>query len=194
MLSNLEFAHDEFMFAMHKRHHDLSVSLSRKFPRHFKNKTDFLVNAVANVPELRQVPIFATGELNLLWLQYQLDEIYEIRSIIAHGSVFLTKRGADRITWRFERFVRKEKMTYALESVEISNGYLASVYYTASVIRHYLARLVHCLTDISCWESEYQADKEIRQNRKSLAELVALGVIDDSNKLINLFLPPEPIE
>lgn len=193
-LSNLELVHDDFLFKMHETYRDLSVTLSKKFPRHFKEKTDFLIKAVSNIPKLRQVPIFWTGELNLLWLQYQLDELYEIRSIVAHGSIFFSETTPDRITWTFERTVQREKMTWVREAVEISNGYLASVHYTASAIKHYLVRLTRCLADDSCWEREYQADKEIRRNRKSLAELVALGIFTDSNGWINAFPPLGPVE
>jgi len=124
-LSNLEFSHDHFMFKMHETHQNLSIRLSKRFPRHFKEKTNFLINAVSNVEKLRQVPIFPTGELNLLWLQYQLDEIYEVRSVIAHGSIFFSESTPDRITWTFERFVKKEKNTWNREAVKMSNGYLA---------------------------------------------------------------------
>ncbi|MFC3529346.1 hypothetical protein ACFOMH_14295 [Paracoccus mangrovi] len=193
-LSNLEFAHDEFVFAMHKTDRDLSIGLSKKFPRHFREKTDFLIDAVFNVSKLRRIPFFATGELNLLWLQYQLDEIYEVRSIIAHGSIFFSESTEDRITWRFDRYVQGQKNTWAPEAVKISNGYLASVHYSASAIKNYIVRLTMCLEDRSCWEKEYQADKEIRQNRKLVAELAAAGVIVDSDGWIRAFPALSPIE
>lgn len=193
-LSNLEFAHDEFVFGMHKNYRDLSIRLSKKFPRHFREKTDFLINSVSNVQKLRKIPIYQTGELNLLWLQYQLDEIYEIRSIIAHGSIFLSESTEDRITWKFERFVQNQRHTWTPEEVKISNGYLASVHYTASAIKHYIVRLTMCLEDRSCWEREYQEDKEIRRNRKLLAELTAAGVIVDDKGWINAFPPLGPVE
>jgi hypothetical protein len=192
-LSNLEFAHDEFVFKMHETHHDLSIDLSKKFPRHFKEKTNFLINAVANVPKLRQFPIFQTGELNLLWLQYQLDELYEIRSIVAHGSIFFSETTPDRISWTFERTVQKEK-AWTREAVKISNGYLASVHYSASVIKHYLRGLIRCLTDNSCWEDEYRTDKEIRQNRKIFAELLSTGIAVDDNGWSDVFPPLGPVE
>lgn len=193
-LSNLEFAHDEFVFKMHEQHRDLSISLSQAFPRHFKDKTDFLIYAVANVPKLRKYPMFQTGELNLLWLQYQLDELYEVRSIVAHGSVFYSETSPDRITWTFERFVRKAKRTWTREAVKISNGYLASVYYSAFVIKHYLAGLIRCLEDSSCWEREYQADKKIRQSRRFFAELADVGVVVDDNGWKASFPPLGPVE
>lgn len=193
-LSNLEFAHDEFIFKMHEMNLDLSISLSTRFPRQFKEKTNFLINAVANVKKLRQVPIFHTGELNLLWLQYQLDELYEIRAIIAHGSVFYSESTPDRITWTFERFVKKQKNTWTREAVKISNGYLASVHDTASAIKYYFADLTRCLEDNSCWEREYQADKEIRQNRKFLAEITDAGVVLEDDGCIDAFTPLGPVE
>lgn len=193
-LSNLEFTHDTFVFRMHEKHHDLSTSLSKTFPRHFKEKTNFLINSISNVRSLREIPIFQSGELNLLWLQYQLDELYEIRSIIAHGSVFFSETQPSRIIWTFERFVQSKKNTWTLEAVNISNGYLASVHYSASIIKAYIVRLTHCLEDTSCWERNYQADKEIRKNRKFFAELSATGVIFDDRGCLNAFPPLDPIE
>lgn len=144
-LSNLEFAYDEFVLQMHEMNRDLSIDLSKRFPRHFKEKTNFLINAVSNVPKLRKIPIFSTGELNLLWLQYQLDELYEVRSMVAHGSIFYSEISPDRITWTFERVVKTEKNTWAREAVKISNGYLANVHYSASIIKHYFVRIKQCL-------------------------------------------------
>lgn len=193
-LSNLEFAHDDFVFEMHKKNQDLTLKLSKKFPRHFKEKTDFLINAVANSNRLLQLPMFATGQLNLLWLQYQLDELYEIRAIIAHGSIFFSETTPDRITWKFERIVQSEKNAWRPEAVEISNGYLASVYYSASCIKRYIVNLTRCLKGDSCWESMYQADKQIRRNRLAFSELVATGVAVKSDRWINAFPPLGPVE
>lgn len=192
-LSNLELAHDIFIFKMHELYRDFSIKLSRRFPRHFKEKTDFLVNAVANLPPLKQVPIFQSGDLNLLWLQYQMDELYDIRSILAHGSIFFSETTPDRITWTFERFVQGQDKGWFRQGVKISNGYLASVDYTASALRHYLGDLVRCLEGSSCWEGNYQAYKEIRKNRKFLAELVALGVISQDDPWIKAFPPMDPV-
>lgn len=192
-LSNLEFSHDQFIFAMYERHRDISLSFTDRFPRHFKHKTDFLIHSILHVSDLRKIPVFPTGELNLLWLQYQFDEIYGIRSMIAHGSVFYSESTPDRITWTFERYVQKDKHTWATESVKISNGFLASVQLTAHVLKHYLVSLTHCLQGISCWEKDYQADKDIRENRKFIAELSSLKVISDDG-WINAFPPLGPIE
>lgn len=193
-LSNLEFTHDEFVFKMHEWDRDLSIHLSTRFPRQFREKTNFLINAIANVPKLRQYPMFQTGDLNLLRLQYQLDELYEVRSVVAHGSVFYSEITPDRIIWTFERYVKTDKHTWNLEAVKISNGYLASVYYTASTIKYYLVGLMKCLEDSSCWETEYQADKEIRRNRKFVAELADVGVFVDDSGWIDAFPPLGPIE
>lgn len=40
-LSNLEFAHDEFIFKMYEIHKEFSLDISKKFPRQFEEKTDF---------------------------------------------------------------------------------------------------------------------------------------------------------
>ncbi len=193
-LSSLEFAHDSFVFKMHETNRDLSLSLAKRFPRHFKEKTDFLINAVTGVSKLRQVPIFQTGELNLLWLQYQLDELYGVRSIIAHGSVSLSETTPNRITWTFERFVQKERKNWTREAVKMSNGYLASVHCTASVIRRYLSNLRRCLEGGFCWEEVYQTDKEIRLNRKILAEVAASGVVSADSGWIGSLPPLGPVE
>jgi hypothetical protein len=193
-LSNLEFAHDEFIFKVYETNRNLSLHLSKRFPRHFKDKTNFLINTVSNIPKLRQVPIFPTGELNLLRLQYQLDELYGIRTIVAHGSVFWSETTPDRIIWTFERFVKKEKNTWSREAVKISNGYLASVHYSASAIKHYLVRLTRCLEDRSSWEQEYQRDKKIRQNRKFLTGLNVTSFLVDDDRRINEKRPQTPLK
>lgn len=192
-LSNLEFTHDQFIFAMYEKYRDLSLVLSSRFPRHFREKTDFLVNSIANVPELRKIPVFVTGELNLLWVQYQFDELYGIRSMIAHGSVFYSKSTQDRITWKFERYVQKDKRIWAQEAVNISNGFLASVHYSAYELKHYLASLTRCLEGASCWEKDYQADKEVRKGREFFAELVDLGIIFEDGGWVGGFPPLGPI-
>lgn len=129
-----------------------------------------------------------------MWLQYQLDELYEVRAIIAHGSVFYSEYTPDRITWNFERAVKKEKYTWTREAVKISNGYLASVHETAAAIKYYLVNLTKCLEDNSCWEDEYQADKDIRKNRSFIAELIAAGVTNDDNGCGDAFPPLGPVE
>lgn len=149
---------------------------------------------MANVQELRQVPVFLTGELDLVWLQYQLDELYEVRSIIAHGSVVYIRSTPHRITWTFKRIVQTQKKTWSSQTVKVSNGYLASVHYTAIAIKRYIVRLTERLENLSCWETEYQKDKEIRQNRKFLAELAEYFVVVDENGLMDKFPPLRPVE
>lgn len=129
-----------------------------------------------------------------MWLQYQLDELYEIRSEIAHGSVFFSESTTDRIVWTFERYVRKQKGTWTREAVKISNGYLASVYYSASLLKNFLVRLKKCLEDVSNFEEEYQKDKEIRRNRRVFAELISFGHIVDDNGLVKAFPLLNPVE
>lgn len=193
-LSNLEFTHDEFVFKAYSANRDLSLALTKRFPRQFKEKTDFLINSVANIRELRQTPLFQTGELNLLWLQYQLDELYEVRAIIAHGSIFFSESTPDRITWTFERYVQSQKNTWTKEAVQMSNGYLASVHYTADTLRHYINSLIRRVERSSSWEEHYQADKEIRRNRIHLARLVDAGVILDDKGWLKAFPPLGPVE
>lgn len=192
-LSNLEFAHDNFVFKMHETNHELSLLLSKRFPRHFREKTDFLVNAVANLPKLRTVPIFQNGTLDLLWLQYQLDEIYEVRSIIAHGSIVLSESTPHRITWTLERFVQDQTKAWTRQAVKVSNGYLASVYFSAWLLKRYMLNLTECLENVSCLEQEYQQDKKIRANRKYFAELVSSGIVIDDNGWISAFPPLGPV-
>jgi hypothetical protein len=193
-LSNLEFAHDEFVFKMYEANKELSIRLSNRFPRHFKEKTDFLIHSIANVSKLKQVPIFQTGKLDLIWLQYQLDELYEVRSILSHGSVFFSETTPERITWCFERFVSNKRNTWSREAVKVSNGYLASVYLTASTLRNYLWDLTACLQGTSSWEKDYQTDKEIRKNRILLNEIDAFMTIADDNKIMDIFRPLGPVE
>lgn len=188
-LSNLEYAHDQFVFEVFNWSKDLALGLSNKFPRQFPDKTDFLIAAIAHVPMLRQYPMSALGELDLLWLQDQLDELYEIRAILAHGSVFYSEKQPNRITWRFERHTNLRKHTWGQEAVEMSNGYLASVSYTATYIRHYLLGITRCLAGRDSWEDVYRADKEIRKNNRLFRELEQLGILQETDWAVEL---PEP--
>jgi len=59
-LSKLEFAHDEFVVKIREWDSELSIGHSKGSTRQFKNKTDFLINAVANVRKLPQYLMFQT--------------------------------------------------------------------------------------------------------------------------------------
>lgn len=193
-LSNLEFCHDQFAFKVFNTNRELALSLSNKFPRHFRKKTDFLIHAVANVAELKKIPIFQTGELDLLWLQYQLDELYEIRSVIAHGSIIYSEIDADRINFSFDRVVRRERNSWRIERVEMTNGYLAHVEHTAFIIKGYIRELICALGGGSSWEDNYQFDKDVRESRRVIAEEIFFEQSSVEREWLETFPMLAPVE
>ena len=103
---------------------------------------------------------------------------------------FFTRKGLlIEFFWAFDRCVKKERKVWGWESVVMSNGYLATVHYTAEALRAYLNRLTRYLDGGSSWEGDYQIDKEIRENRKMFVELVEAGVVTDDSPWVNAFPP-----
>jgi hypothetical protein len=107
--------------------------------------------------------------------------------------VFYSKTHPSRITWTFERFVQNQEKGWLKEAIAISNGFLSSVDYSASIIKNYVYSLARCLEGRSCWEAEYQKDKEIRRNRIKISELYDLGIFSDNDPLSKAFPPLGPI-
>jgi hypothetical protein len=178
-LSNLEFAHDQFILSVNKEWPSLASSLSSAFPRQFKAKTDFLVGAICAAPILRKQPIFGDGGLNLQWLQYQLDELYEVRAAIAHGSISYTETQGDSAVWRLDRVVQgARKGSWRTKSSMIGSEFMADVATTAHELRHYLSSLRDALEGRSDWESKYKSDCEIRGNHRKMKEEVSLGLYE----------------
>ncbi|MEW9921167.1 hypothetical protein AB2B41_16270 [Marimonas sp. MJW-29] len=177
-LSNLEWAHDKFVLTVNEKAPDFATSLSKKFPRHLKEKTDFLIHAIAHMPKLKQVPMFGDGTLNLQWLQYQLDELYQFRAALAHGSVLLTEIDDRGTVWKFDRFTRRRSNVYGEQHNSVGDGFLADVCTTADAVGHYINTLTRMLDDKESWERGYKCDLEIRQNHQKIAELVEYGIVE----------------
>jgi len=186
----LEFVHDHFIAAVNEKEPGFAAEKSKAFPRHFKEKTDFLVGVLLDWPELRMIPIFSDGTLNLQWLQYQLDELYDVRSALAHGSISVVEKGDGWTRWRLERWVKGEKPgTWTVASATVGSGFLAHVVATSRGIRHYLIKLEMAVEGNFTWEKAYKSDCEIRASRETVRELVELGVIASPkwlNSLIGL--------
>jgi hypothetical protein len=175
-LSNLEFAHDQFVVSVNEKDSAFAARIAKDFPRQFRDKTDFLLVVLQEWRQLREIPIFSDGTLNLQWLQYQLDELYDVRAALAHGSLSLVERGDGWARWRLDRWVMiKERGTWTVASTTVGSGFLANVVATARALRRYLLNLVGAIEGTFKWEDAYKADIEIRANRESLRELVDLG-------------------
>lgn len=177
-LSNLEFAHDNFVLAVNRSNPKLASKISRKFPRQFRQKTDFVICVIAHSFTLRQTPIFGDGSLDLQWLQYKLDELYELRAAIAHGSILYSKTSDKGTLWRLDRIVSTEKNRWGEQSLEIGTSYLADVWLTTKVLKHYLVRLTRVIENGDSWEADYKIDCEIRANLARSAEWVELGIVE----------------
>jgi hypothetical protein len=180
-LSDLEYAHDQFVMEVHKRYKDESVRMSMHFPRQFKEKTEFLINSLVLLPQLRKVPIFGDGALNLQWLQLQLDELYDVRTVIAHGSIFLSEEGPEGAVYYLTGYRSAEKGRWADTRYELGTGFLADLVATSDLICHYLADLASAIRGDYDWNREYKDEIEMRENRKNLRELVEFGVLEPDN-------------
>ncbi len=127
------------------------------------------------LPRLRKVPVFGDGTLDLIWLQYQLDELYEMRAVFAHGSIFVTHKSNDLVTWRFDKYTRIDG-NWTVTSTNVDSGFLAHVCKTADVLRSYLWNLREAVTDHFDWEAAYKTDCEIRANHRSFKEMIDFGI------------------
>lgn len=185
-LSNLEFAHDSFVLTFHEKNTKDALKISRHFPRHFKDKVDFLIGALAIFPKLRTVPVFWDGTLNLLWLQYQLDELYEVRTKLAHGSIFYSETGEGGTVWRLDRVASSKKRHWGVTSSLMGSSFLADVSETARSLTHYLTSLTMSLEGRFSWEEAYKTDCEIRENHKFLKELAEAGALLPDETLLRL--------
>lgn len=179
-LARLEYSHDEFCFGMYKHHEALSLATAKTFPRQFHEKITFLAESIARLPKLWREPIFSNGERNYLWLVLQLKELYDIRSAIAHGSIFYSEHVNDRIIWSFDRYTAGQfKKTWQKRTVRMSNEFLSSVVCTSDVLRYYIDSLIRALDGSSNWELDYQSNKIILENKKVFRELVDFGILAD---------------
>ena len=185
-LSNLEFAHDCFILSYYKNNEELSLSISKNFPRQFREKVDFLISAIANFSILLKIPMFSDGALDLIWLQYQLDELYKVRSKLAHGSIFLTKTHDNGTTWRFDSVETPEKRKWVVTSTYISSTFLADTVKTARGLKQYLNHLKMGIEGEYTWEQTYKTDCEIRGNHRSYQEMVEFGAYPPSDLITSM--------
>ena len=190
-LSNLERIHDDFVLVTRRHHRVLADKLTTHFPRHFREKTDFLIGAIVAIPRLRMEPIFDDGSLSLQWLQCQLDELYDVRTVLAHGSVFTTDQHDTHTIWKFDRYRSGRAVEPVIDwSHEIGDGFLCDLWYTARRIKFYISGLRNILEDYSHgWESDYQWYKEARGRTVAVDELVADGIIDEAHPLNKFRMP-----
>lgn len=174
-LSRLEYQNDLFILAVRNREPSFACHLSRRFPRQFREKTDFTIRAIAAFPELRKIPIGGIF-LDLHWLGYQLDELGDVRNATAHGAVTMRNIQDRGTIWKSERVLAGKKV---LEGVinEMGNGFLVDVFRTASSIRIHLHWLDNGLTREYDPETAYEVYKESTEQGRVIEELIELGVI-----------------
>ena len=177
-LSNLELAHDNFVLAVNKKNPKFASVISKGFPRHFSEKTDFLIQALIRIPELRRMPILDDGFLSLQWLQYQLDELYDLRAVIAHGSVQFTETKESGIIWTLDRIVKTDKNMWGRTRIRVGSSFLACAWLTARVLEHYLHDLKLVVHGETTWEDKYKSDCEDRANHAQTRVMIEEGTIE----------------
>jgi hypothetical protein len=166
-LSNLEYAHDQFIVAVNGQHPELALKMSKRFPRQFNDKVDFLVSSIIYIRHLRRTPIFSDGSLNLQWLQYQLDELYQLRATLAHGSIFQSTRHPNGAVWKLDRYVKRSSEKNGLWgeiSYEVGSTFLADAILTAQALKHYVLDLTNTLLNENYWEDNYKVQCKIGEN------------------------------
>lgn len=172
-LSSLEWQHDQLMLSVRRHRSSVALSISPRFPRHFRAKTDFLIELLWMCPDLRRVPIIDDGSLNTLWLQYQLDELYDFRARLAHGSIYLEEKLPSGTCWHFDQVVNTGRHEWSIATTSVGDGFLADIAATAKHLTLFLSRLrraVECNYD---WHQSYKANLVARENRRKLAELIS---------------------
>ena len=185
-LSNLEFAHDEFLMAFNERWPEHATNISSTFPRQFKEKTDFLVEAVLRTPLLRTMPIGRDGSLDLSWLQYQLDELYGMRPVLAHGSNSVRHETEAGISWYFFRYEKKGKGHWAKSRTIVGEGHLARMSETARALSSYLHNLRRLIRKEGGWEELYKNDILTRDNRRQLPQLLSDDFLEENPEIAAL--------
>jgi len=186
VLSNLEFSHDQLMLTVSKVHPSLATKLRPTFPRQYRQKVDFLIGLLVELPKLRRIPIIGNS-LNLIWLQYQLDELYEVRNVIAHGSIFYTEKGEGGFSWKFDRVVKGSSGgTWTIASTFIGSSFLADVVNTAMLLKLYLGTLDMAVQDQFDWEKHYKEDCEMRANARVIKEEINAGLYAADDWILQL--------
>ena len=177
-LSRLELAHDELITAIFNRSKTFALAIANTFPRHFEPKTDFVINALISHAPLRQMPIFDDGYLNLAWLQYQLDELYDLRAVLAHGAISYSEEHDTHTVWYLERTVKgSQKGDWCRVRTKVGSRFLADASYTSDAIRKYFGNLKSFIETDFQWETHYQDQKSILKNRAMLKELFDIGAV-----------------
>ncbi len=188
-VSRLEFAFDDFLFEFAKRHEKVARDLARTYPFKIRERVDLLIAALIKVRELRTQPIFTDGFMELNWLGYALDELFEERNAIAHGASFFREIRNERIVVHFHRYVRTSRNTYEQTKYIISNVGLAHLTDRAHALRRYLESLHRFLTSGQGWEENYKIQSRVHDNWRMLKKL---GVAKKDPVTGHLYIPNIP--
>ncbi len=170
-VSRLEFAIDDFLFGFSESYEQVARALTRTYPFKMSERVDLLISILIEVKELRTQPIFFDGFLDLNWLGFALDELFEERNSIAHGASFFRETRDDRTLFHFYRYSREAKNRYQRVEYRISNYGLAHLTERAHVLRRYLENLLRFIQLGEGWEQDYKVQAEICDNWYLLEKL-----------------------
>lgn len=185
-VSRLEYALDDFLFRFSSRHKDTAESLTKTYPFKIKERIDLVISVLICEPGLRTQPIFSDGFLDLNWLAFALEELFNERNHIAHGASFFHEVDADRTVYHFYRYTRVSKNAYERVQYSISNYGLEHLSKRAHVLRRYFDRLSDYMEGGEGWEQHYKAQAESSDNWRMLAQL---GIAQKHPETGKLFIP-----
>ncbi|MGR3269418.1 hypothetical protein [Thalassococcus profundi] len=175
-VSNLDFEIDQFIAEVARKHPELSRSRSKRFPKKWRHKIAFCVEIIEVIPDLRRIPIYSDGYLSMDYLSYAVDEIFYVRNLVAHGSIDVVRNHLGVKSWTASKatFVRDADNAecYSVSRYRFSEHYLEELFHRSVALRKYFFALRRFLEAGENWESRYQEDKQIRENRKFIIEIL----------------------
>ncbi|WP_284265461.1 hypothetical protein [Roseicyclus amphidinii] len=174
--SRFEHALDGFVWAVAECCPKVASAFSNKPPHTYKEKFDFLRFCLLSVPQLRRVPMYSDGTMNFTSLFLMAEEIVSLRKFVAHGAIFATHHVDDRISNYTLTKWRITKASATEHSVKVGIVTLDEIGRNADTLRRLLQNYSLLLKGQLDIAEEEKRQREIRNNRKELAEL---GLLPD---------------
>ena len=111
------------------------------------------------------------------WLQYQLDELYDLRRGFAHGAIAFVELDARGPIYHLEHVVQSEKRAWGRRSIQVGSGFLADICTTAEHLARYFHNLRMKIRGEYSWEKIYKDQCQISESNIYLRELVELNIV-----------------
>ena len=169
-VSDYELSMDKFIYEFARRENSLARRLTKRFPLPSMEKVRFVLNACFGVPILRSVPIFLDGWLSYSYFWYASEELFDVRNHVAHGAIDTIALDGGGTTFIASK-LKTDGKTASIQRYRFTGGLLDKLADNASTLRRYCNSLRDTLIGESCWESRYQDDKKMIENRRLLGEM-----------------------